>query len=290
MTTDRGRIAGFDERLTPARPDLAAAYLRGQIEAPRFVEGEAMRIIVEVTPLRGDPNPENGYDTQALYGETLIAYEIDDEGWAYVQLTRDNYVGYLSANEIAPAGIQPTHSVRTPRTFVYPGRSIKTPPIMALPMLAQICVSDIDGAFARTESGYVWVEHLAPIGLSETDFVAVAERYEHAPYLWGGKTWAGLDCSGLVQISLQAAGIEAPRDTDMQAAALGAALDPGADFANLRRGDLVFWKGHVGMMLDAETLLHANGHHMQVAREPFAQARERIAANSFGEITCVRRL
>lgn len=290
MTTDRGRIAGFDKRLTPARPDLAAAYLRGQIEAPRYVEGQAMRVIAEATPLRGEPNPENGYDTQALHGETLIAYEIDDEGWAFVQLTRDKYVGYVSENALATVASPPTHHVRTPSTLVYPGRSIKSPPMMALPMMAQVSVSGIDGAFARIDGGYVWAEHLAPIASTATDYVAIAERFEHAPYLWGGKTWAGLDCSGLVQISLQAAGIEAPRDTDMQAAALGEALDPGADFASLRRGDLVFWKGHVGMMLDAETLLHANGHHMQVAREPFAEARARIAAKSFGEIICVRRI
>ncbi len=289
MTTDRGRIAGFDRRLTPARPDLAAAYLRGRVDAPRYVEGEVMRVIAEATALRGEPNPENGYDTQALHGEPLVAYDIDEEGWAYVQLTRDKYVGYVSANALAPNAAPATHRVHTPRTFVYPARSIKTPPTLALPMLAQVCVRDIDGAFAQIEGGYVWAEHLSAIASTEADFVTVAEHFEHAPYLWGGKTWAGLDCSGLVQISLQAAGVDAPRDTDMQAAALGDALDPGADFGNLRRGDLVFWKGHVGIMLDAETLLHANGHHMQVAREPFAAARARIARNSFGEVTCVRR-
>ena len=136
----------------------------------------------------------------------------------------------------------------------------------------------------------MWLHHLAAIGAHAPDFVAVAERFENAPYLWGGKTWDGVDCSGLVQIALQAAGVEALRDTDMQAASIGAAIDPGAGYANLRRGDLVFWKGHVGIMCDGQTLLHANGHHMQVAREPFAAARERIARNSFGEVTMVRRL
>lgn len=291
MTTDRGRINGYDKRLTPARPDLAAAHLRGQVEAARYVEGQAMRVILEASPVRGEPNPENGYDTQALYGETLTAYDFDDEGWAFVQLARDNYVGYVSASALAPADRPATHRVRAPRTPVYPARSIKTPPLLALPMLAQVSVLEGDGSFARIEGGgYVWESHLAPIDFAEPDFVVVAERFEHAPYLWGGKTWEGVDCSGLVQIALQAAGVDAPRDTDMQAAALGATVDPGADFKNLLRGDLVFWKGHVGLMCDPDTLLHANGHHMQVAREPFAQARARIANDSFGEVTAVRRL
>lgn len=291
MTTNRGHIAGFDRRLTPARPDLAAAHLRGKVEAARFVEGEPMRVVAEAVPLRGEPSPENGYDTQALFGERLTVYDVDDEGWVYAQLARDGYVGYISANALAPVEQAATHCVRTPRTLVYPARSIKTPPLLALPMLAQVSVLDVDGAFARIEAGgYVWAAHLAPLDFAEPDFVAVAERFEHAPYLWGGKTWAGVDCSGLVQIALQAAGFEAPRDTDMQAAALGAPIDPGAQFERMQRGDLVFWKGHVGVMCDAETLLHANGHHMQVTREPFAQARARIADKSFGEVTCVRRL
>lgn len=291
MTTDRGAIGGYDKRLTPARPDLAAAHLRGKIEAARYVEGQAMRVTVEAIALRGEPNPENGYDTQALYGETLMVYDVDDEGWAFVQLLGDGYVGYVSANALAPVEQTATHRVRTPRTPVYPGRSIKAPPLFSLPMLARVVVSNGDGPFARIEGGgYVWRDHLAPVDVHEPDFVGVAERFEHAPYLWGGKSWEGVDCSGLVQIALQAAGAQAPRDTDMQQAALGSPIDPGAQFENLRRGDLVFWKGHVGIMCDPDTLLHANGHHMQVAREAFADARARIAQNSYGEITVVRRL
>jgi cell wall-associated NlpC family hydrolase len=291
MTTNRGAIAGLDKRVTPARPDLAAAYLRGVVTAPRYVQGEARRVVVDATPLRSEPNPEHGYDTQVLYGEAVQVYEFDEEGWAFVQLDRDRYVGYVSANALAPVDVKFTHRVRTPRTFMYPARSIKTSPIRALPMLARVSVRAIDGAFAQIEDGgYVWADHLAPLDEVEPDFVSVAERFERAPYLWGGKTWDGADCSGLIQIALQAAGIDAPRDTDMQATSLGAAIDPGANFEALRRGDLVFWKGHVGVMCDANILLHANGHHMQVAREPFALARERIAKNTFGEVTCVRRL
>lgn len=289
MTANRGTPGGgLDRRLTPARPDFAAAHLRGKVEAARFVEGTPMRVVAEIAPVRGEPNQEAGYDTQALHGEALMVYDVDDEGWAYIQLARDGYVGYVSANALAPAGEAMTHRVRTPRTLVYPAKSIKTPPLMGLPMLAQVRVLDVDGAFARIDGGgYVWAEHLAAAASAEPDFVVVAEAFERAPYLWGGKSWDGVDCSGLVQIALHAAGVEAPRDTDMQAAALGGVVDANGP---LRRGDLVFWKGHVGVMCDEGTLLHANGHHMHVAREPFVLARERIARNSFGDVTVVKRL
>ena len=179
--------------------------------------------------------------------------------------------------------------MQAPRTFVYPTRNIKSPPLSALPMNAFVHVMDSDGIFARLREGFVQQRHLAPLEVATNDFVSVAEWFLHAPYLWGGKTWQGLDCSGLIQIALQAAGMDAPRDTDMQAAQLGAplALD---DLSRLQRGDLVFWKGHVGVMRDAQNLLHANGYFMQVSSEPLQEARTRIAAGSFGDITSVRRL
>lgn len=281
----------LDPRVTPARPDLAAAHLAGRVTAARFVDGQPMRVVAEATPVRGAPDPSRGYDTQALFGEAVVVYEFDDEGWAWVQLARDGYVGYVSANDLAPATAPATHVVRVPRTLVYPAASIKTAPLMGLSLLATVCVSSEDDAFARIEGGgFVWRAHLAPMGTIEPDFVTAAEGFEGAPYLWGGKTWQGLDCSGLVQIALQAAGIEAPRDTDMQARALGRQVETGDDFSNLRRGDLVFWKGHVGLMCDATTLLHASGAHMQVTREPFADARARIVRAGAGDVSAVRRL
>jgi cell wall-associated NlpC family hydrolase len=199
-------------------------------------------------------------------------------------LAADDLVDVLADDS---AEVAATHRVLAPRTFVYPARNMKTPPLSALPMNALVHVLDSDGTFARLREGYVWAHHLAPLDFAESDFVAVAERFLDAPYLWGGKTWQGLDCSGLIQIALQAAGIEAPRDTDMQASQLDAPLPLDAD---LKRGDLVFWKGHVGVMRDSQMLLHANGHFMQVTSEPLIEARARIAANSFGEITTIRRL
>jgi cell wall-associated NlpC family hydrolase len=285
---------GFDRRLTPARPDLAAESLRGRISAQRYVAPSPMRVRSEIADLRATPSHETSLDTQALYGERVDVYEITPDGWAWGQLARDGYVGWLSADALASDSLAPSatlHRVRAPRTFVYPARSMKAAPLMALPMNALVGAQDDDGAFARVEQGFVWSAHLAPADARETDFVGIAEAFEHAPYLWGGKTWLGLDCSGLIQIALHAAGIDAPRDTDMQAAALGAPLEARDDLAGLRRGDLVFWKGHVGVMRDAHILLHANGHHMQVASEPLAQARARIAAGgSFGAITTIRRL
>lgn len=279
----------FDRRLTPARPDLAATSLQGIVAAPRYVAPRRMLVRSEMVALRAEPHPEAGMDTQALFGERIDVYEIDMEGWAWGQLARDGYVGYLAANDLVDdsAGAAPTHKALAPRTFIYPARNMKTPPLGALPMNALVHVMDDDGTFARLREGYVWARHLTPLDVAQDDFVTVAELFLHAPYLWGGKTWQGLDCSGLIQIALQAAGVEAPRDTDMQASQLGAPLPPDAD---LKRGDLVFWKGHVGVMRDAQMLLHANGHFMQVTAEPLIEARARIAANSFGQVTTIRRL
>jgi hypothetical protein len=292
MTTNRGFLPeGYDRRLTPARPDLAADSLRGLVAAERFVAPRRMRVRSEAVALRAEPHPEAGMDTQALFGERIDVYEIDIEGWAWGQLARDRYVGYLAADDLTDdsADAEANYCVQAPRTFVYPTRNIKSPPLSALPMNAQVHVMDDDGTFARLREGFVWQRHLAPLEIATNDFVSAAERFLHAPYLWGGKTWQGLDCSGLIQIALQAAGVEAPRDTDMQAAQLGAPL-PLDDLSRLQRGDLVFWKGHVGVMRDAQNLLHANGYFMQVSSEPLQEARARIAASSFGEMICVRRL
>ena len=280
----------FDKRLTPARPDLAAAHLEGQVPAARFVAGRSMRVRDALADLRREPQPDGALDTQALHGEQVAVYE-EHEGFAWVQLARDGYVGYLAAAALAPAGETPTHRVAVPWTPVYPAASIKLPRVGALPMGALARVIPEDGSFARlADGGFLWREHLTPANRFETDFVAVAERFLHAPYLWGGKSWTGVDCSGLVQIALAAAGVEAPRDADMQEQALGEPLACDASASGLRRGDLVFWKGHVGMMCDAATLLHANGHHMQVACEPLAAARRRILLAGAGDITSVRRL
>jgi len=280
----------FDRRLTPARPDIAAAHLRGRVEAEHFVEGKSEEVVFELADMRNAPSFAAGLDTQAIRGERVTVYEID-EGWAWGQLERDSYVGFLPAAALKPAGPAPTHRIRVLRTFLYPGASMKLPVEQALPLNAEVCVTECRGDFARIgDEGFVWSGHLSKLDAFEADFVSVAEQFVGVPYLWGGKTALGLDCSGLVQTALAAAGIRAPRDTDMQENALGEAIHTTPDLAGLQRGDLIFWKGHVGLMRDERTLLHANGHHMLVASELLAEAVARIEAKSFGKITSIRRL
>ena len=280
--------APFDKRLTPARPDLAAEYLRGKVEAQAYLPGCEMHVVDESLPLFPKPNREGPIDTHALFGETVVVYEVDEEGWAWGQLKLDGYVGYLPTEGLREAPPTPNRKVIAPRTLVYPGPSMKLPTWGALPLGALVAVAQESGDFAEVPGlGFVWRAHLAGLDHAEPDFVAVAERFLHAPYLWGGKTSSGLDCSGLIQIALHASGVAAPRDTDMMEQALGAPSDMAA---GLRRGDIIFWKGHVGVMRDADTLLHANGHHMLVVSEPLAVARERIVAKTGADVTSVRRL
>ncbi len=280
--------APFDKRLTPARPDLAAEYLRGKVEAQAYLPGCEMHVVDESLPLFPQPNREGPIDTHALFGETVVVYEVDEEGWAWGQLKLDGYVGYLPTEGLREAPPTPNRKVIAPRTLVYPGPSMKLPTWGALPLGALVAVAQESGDFAEVPGlGFVWRAHLAGLDHAEPDFVAVAERFLHAPYLWGGKTSSGLDCSGLIQIALHASGVAAPRDTDMMEQALGAPSDMAA---GLRRGDIIFWKGHVGVMRDADTLLHANGHHMLVVSEPLAVARERIVAKTGADVTSVRRL
>ncbi|MBI3705401.1 MAG: C40 family peptidase [Rhizobiales bacterium] len=279
-------MVALDPRTNAFRPEIAAKHLQGQVEAARFVEGTRHRVNEPVAAMRRAPSHEARLDTQALLGETVTVYETNEEGWAWGQLEADGYVGWLSANALAPSGAAPTHKVAVPRTLVFPGPDIKLPPVTALPMGARLTIARQDERFAVDAAGWhVPSVHLAPLKARQPDFVAVAERFLNAPYLWGGKTSLGLDCSGLVQVALQAAGVSCPRDSDMQELALGTV----SSLAQLRRGDLMFWKGHVAVARDPETLIHANAHHMMVASEPVADAVARIKAAG-GEVTSVKRL
>jgi cell wall-associated NlpC family hydrolase len=283
-------MAAFDPRVTPLRDDLAAKYLEGKVKAARFVEGTVMEVIAPQAPLRHQSRLDAPMETEALRGERATVYDANPEGWAWVQLGADNCVGWMPGAALGPAGAPATHTVAALRTFVFPGPSIKLPPIEALPFGAKINIERMKEQLAVTSSGfYVPATHLKPVGENETDFVAVAERFLGAPYLWGGKTVLGIDCSGLLQVALTAAGVPCPRDSDMQEQALGGALTKTEQSSRLQRGDLIFWKGHVAIVRDGESLLHANAFHMAVAIEPIAQALTRIRATG-SEITNLRRI
>jgi cell wall-associated NlpC family hydrolase len=275
----------FDPRVTPARPDLAAAHLRGKVEAARFVAGETREVIDAQAPVRRAPRPDAEQTTEALMGERVAVYEFNEEGWAWGQLASDGYVGWLPANALVPPRAEPTHVVTALRTLAFPGPSIKLPPVAAPPLGSRIAVLRTQERFAVAGVGYVPASHTAALGRHETDFVAVAERFLGTPYLWGGKTNFGIDCSGLVQVALAACGIACPRDSDMQEAALGTP----ADIATLARGDLVFWNGHVAIARDAQTLVHANAFHMAVTIEPAADVIARARATG-SDVSSIRRL
>jgi hypothetical protein len=275
----------LDPRITPARPDLAAKHLEGKVEAAHFAAGEDYEVIDAQAPVRRAPSPDAPLDTEALLGERVTIYQFNEEGWAWGQLAADGYVGWLPANALLKPRAAPTHKVTALRTLAFPGNSIKAPPVAAPPLGSHLCVLREQDRFAVANIGFLPAGHLAPLDHAEGDFVAVAERFLGTPYLWGGKTNYGLDCSGLVQIALNACGVPCPRDSDMQERALGTPVDP----AHPRRGDLVFWNGHVAIVRDETSLVHANGFHMQVAIEPIAAAFARIAAAG-SPVTSARRL
>ncbi|QFR34518.1 C40 family peptidase [Ancylobacter sp. TS-1] len=281
---------GLDPRLTAARPDLAALHLKGMVEAARFVAGERFAVTRPGVPVRKEPDPLAPLVTEALFGETVTVYETTMEGWAWGQLDGDLYVGWLPSEALSAPGARATHSVRALRTPVFPGPSIKLPPTELLSLGSRVAITGTRERFAVTAGGgFVFADHLASLGTHETDFVAVAAQYLGAAYLWGGRSSLGLDCSGLVQVSLAAAGIEAPRDTDMQEKAVGAPVAFSGALGELRRGDLLFWPGHVGIVEDGETLLHATAFFMSVVREPLAAALARIQAGGT-PLRSVRRL
>jgi cell wall-associated NlpC family hydrolase len=277
----------LDPRLHAYRADLADARLEGRVEAGRFVHGQRRQVIDPVAAVYKAPRFDAMQLTQALMGETVLCF-VDDEGWSYVQLDHDGYVGYVASNALSRDLAEPTHRVSVPATFLYPAPNLKTQPVITITMNAGVTVIAEDGKFARLSNGrFVYSRHIRPTGQFETDFVAVAEQFRHVPYLWGGKSAQGLDCSGLVQLAVQACGIPCRRDSDMQEQSLGSPLLVN-DLDGLTRGDLVFWNGHVGVMTDAQTLLHANGFHMMVVAEPLREAVDRIA-QSYGRVTCIRR-
>ncbi|SDX90968.1 C40 family peptidase [Citreimonas salinaria] len=272
-----------DRRLTPANERVAAASLRGRVDAPRYVEGSAAGVTAPVVDLCAAPGGPR--DRQLLAGAAVTVFEREAD-WAFVQSEDDGYVGYVKATSLGTT-CAPTHRVTARATHVYPRADIKSPEGVALPMGARVAVLTRHGRFAETAHGFVPAAHLSPLDERAADPVEVAERLVGTPYLWGGNSAFGIDCSGLVQLALALCGRSCPGDSDLQERALGETQPPGTP---ARRGDLLFWKGHVAWVADPDTILHANVHHMAVAYEAREGAIARIEAQGDGAVTRHARL
>jgi cell wall-associated NlpC family hydrolase len=275
-------MTAHDRRLTAARPDLAALHLAGEVIAERYVPATPMRVAEPAVALRAEPSTRVSLDTQALFGEIVNVYDITPEGWAWGQLEVDGYVGWMPADALAEVGPAASHRVSAVRAFVFPEATFKAPIASWLTMNARVAVSGFTETRGRlyaalASGGFVPAHQVTPIDATpESDPVAVAERFLETPYLWGGRTSMGLDCSGLVQAALHACGIACPRDSDMQETI-------GAEVSRYRtdwlRGDLLLWDGHVAFVRDAHTLLHANAKDMKVAIEDLSSGLARIEAS-----------
>ncbi|NND48853.1 MAG: C40 family peptidase [Rhizobiales bacterium] len=281
--------ANPDLRVTPWRPDLAAAHLSNTMEARKFTGGTRRGVHSAVAPLHAGPCEDSPRVSEALLGEAVMVFE-ERDGWAWGQLQSDDYVGYLPAVALGPEPDAATHRVASLRTFRYAAPDIKSQVTGWASLNSRLQVVEDDGILARLGNGeYVVSGHLAPLDEPAPDFVAVAERFVGTPYLWGGKSSLGLDCSALLQQSLTAAGIACPRDSDMIEAQIGDELGREGPDVPPQRGDLIFWSGHCAILTSATELLHANAHHMATVIEDAEQAFARIARVS-GPVTSIRRI
>ncbi len=272
----------LDSRSILARDGVAARSLEGVVPADRYAETTVRQTVVPSASLRRGPSADAEQLDQLLFGE-LIEVLDEADGWAFAQARRDRYVGYVEAAAIGPRGATPTHTVRALRTFGFGEPSIKSAPIGLYSMNALIWAEAQEGRFVKTSGGWFVADHLAPIDAPAADFVAIAEQFVGTPYLWGGRESLGLDCSGLVQQALYATGRPCPRDSDQQA-------EMGAPTEDLRRGDLVFWRGHVAIMINDTDIIHANAARMAVTVEPLAEAVARTRNSGGGEPIAYRRL
>lgn len=274
-----------DRRRLPSNGVYAAAELRGQVDAEYFVEGEMQRIASPVADLRLTPE-EGPLDRQLLHGDRFRVLQRED-GHAFGQSDRGGYVGWVPEAALQD-WVEPNSRVIVRASLGFRARDLKSPDPLRLPMGARVSVHSHNDRWAETECGLCLpLSHLSPLDDDANDPVSVAERFLGAPYLWGGNSDLGIDCSGLVQIACLMCGIDCPGDSDQQHAELGTPL---ATRSQVRRGDLMFWRGHVAWVVDENTILHANAHHMAVAYEPLEEAVMRIEAQGDGPVTGRKRL
>ncbi len=261
-----------------------------RLNLPAGIGGEVKSATVfdHVVDMRAKPDAKLGIDTQLLLGATVSIFK-EENGWALVQAKADNYIGYVRADRLMPNEPMPTHRVIVPRTIFYAQPDMKLASVGALSLGSLLTIKRFSET-RGTRYGEIWegmavfAGHLAPVTTGLTDPVTVAESLIHTPYLWGGASAFGIDCSGFVQLCFSMCGRQVLRDTDMQAATIGTPISQ----AELKRGDLIFWKGHVALYRGDGTIIHANGHTMSVAIEDLQNAIERIGY-LYGEPTLYKR-
>jgi cell wall-associated NlpC family hydrolase len=283
----------LDPRLHPLRDDLAGAELKGSVDRPRFAEARPAQVAVGMVDLRREPAPDAMLVSQLFHGDQVRVYEAKN-GWAWLQHAGDGYMGYAEAaalgEDVETLSHTPSHWVRVPRSFVFPKPDEKAPPLDALPMTAKVRVLSERGNYSEVAwgagSGWVPSRHLLPSGEIVEDFVATALAFLGMPYLWGGRTSLGLDCSGLVQVALSAAGLACLRDSDMQEASIG---EPRPLDEPAVRGDLFYMPGHVAIALDAWRVVNNNAHDMLTSIEPLEDLVARVQAESGRGVTAIRR-
>ncbi len=265
-----------DPRTTPIRD--------GKVYAE---DGQTFHVLASEAPLLSGPRHDAGRLTTLHFGTTVTVFDTE-EGYSWCQSKFDGYVGWVADSALMVGPLDATHRVKGFASHIYREPDIKAPTLYTLSMGARLQVDRIkdNWAILANYTGAVPIGHCAPLSHTGTDPVSAATQFLGVPYLWGGNCGWGIDCSGLVQVAFDACGNPCPRDSDMQMAQLGHDISL-AD--GLQRGDLIFWKGHVGMMTDAKTLVHANAHHMMVALEPVQDAIDRIAKSEFGNVIGVKR-
>ena len=283
----------LDIRLHAYRPDLADSRLRDEVKSDNYVDGELRRVVSSISDMHSEPDSSTSMSSQILHGHDVRVYE-DKNGWSYAQSESDGYVGYIRSDSLSSdLSLTPSHMVLSPHTYIYSDKDAKSPRILDCSIGSKLSIDDFvesNGVIFGEVSGggYISGKHVFELtGGTPTDYVAIGERLLHIPYLWGGTSGFGIDCSGLIYLSHLVCGNSILRDTDMQESSLGKQLTD-VDFSTLQRGDYVFWQGHVGMMSSADTLLHSNMNSMSVSLESLSQAISRIEP-LYGSPTCVRR-
>lgn len=229
--------------------------------------------------------PDGSRDRQLLFGDS-VTIEEELDGWSKIKASKDGYEGWLPTDRLGPIEPQ-THWIIAGSTHAYEKPDIKSRDLTSLSFGSRIRVLSEEDRFMETALGFIPAVHAVPAYSQLADPVAAAELFLGTPYLWGGNSRFGLDCSGLVQAALLACGIPCPGDSGDQEREVGELVPAGEP---ARRGDLLFWKGHVAWVAAGNLLLHANAYHMAVALEPMDQAIARIAAQGDGPVTAHKRL